>query len=43
MGLFEIPPFDRGTFEIAKAVSQTDSLSIVGGGDSVAAIKREWL
>ena len=40
MGLFEIPPFDRGTFEIAKAISQTDVLSIVGGGDSVAAIKK---
>ena len=40
MGLFETPPFDKGTFEIAKAVSQADALSIVGGGDSVAAIKK---
>ena len=40
MGFFEIPPFDKGTFEITKAISQTDALSIVGGGDSVAAIKK---
>ena len=40
MGFFEIPPFDKGTFEIAKAISQTDALSIVGGGDSVAAVKK---
>ena len=40
MGLFETPPFDRGTFEIAKAISQTEALSIVGGGDSVAALKK---
>ena len=40
MGFFETPPFDKGTFEITKAISQTDALSIVGGGDSVAAIKK---
>jgi len=40
MGVFEIPPFHRGTEAIARAVAESDCLSIVGGGDSVAAIKQ---
>ena len=38
MGMFEHPPFDRGTRAIAQAVASADATSIVGGGDSVAAI-----
>ncbi len=38
MGMFEHPPFDRGTRAIAKAVASSGATSIVGGGDSVAAI-----
>lgn len=38
MGMFEYPPFDRGTRAIADAVAAADGTSIVGGGDSVAAI-----
>jgi phosphoglycerate kinase len=38
MGIFEHPPFDRGTRAIAKAVASSGATSIVGGGDSVAAI-----
>ena len=38
MGMFEHPPFDRGTRAIAKAVAYSGATSIVGGGDSVAAI-----
>ncbi|PYT05058.1 MAG: phosphoglycerate kinase [Acidobacteria bacterium] len=38
MGMFEHPPFDRGTRAIAEAVAAADATSIVGGGDSVAAI-----
>lgn len=38
MGMFEHPPFDRGTRAIAQAVAAADATSIVGGGDSVAAI-----
>jgi phosphoglycerate kinase len=38
MGMFERPPFDRGTREIALAVANAQSTTIVGGGDSVAAI-----
>jgi phosphoglycerate kinase len=38
MGMFELPPFDRGTRAIAQAVAEANATSIVGGGDSVAAI-----
>jgi phosphoglycerate kinase len=38
MGMFEYPPFDRGTRAIAEAVASAGATSIVGGGDSVAAI-----
>ncbi len=38
MGMFEYPPFDVGTRSIAQAVAAADAASIVGGGDSVAAI-----
>jgi phosphoglycerate kinase len=38
MGMFEHPPFDKGTRAVAQAVASSDSLSIVGGGDSVAAV-----
>jgi len=38
MGMFEHPPFDRGTRSIAQAVADAGAISIVGGGDSVAAI-----
>jgi phosphoglycerate kinase len=38
MGIFEHPPFDRGTRAIAQAVAAAEATTIVGGGDSVAAI-----
>jgi len=38
MGVFEIEPFSRGTREIAQILAQCKGRSIVGGGDSVAAI-----
>ncbi|HKA18150.1 MAG TPA: phosphoglycerate kinase [Blastocatellia bacterium] len=38
MGMFEHSPFDAGTKAIAQAVSSADAVSIVGGGDSVAAL-----
>jgi phosphoglycerate kinase len=40
MGVFEMEPFSHGTFEIAKAVANSSAFSIVGGGDSVAAVKQ---
>jgi phosphoglycerate kinase len=39
MGVFEKPPFDRGTVELAKAVAGSGAVSVVGGGDSEKAIK----
>lgn len=38
MGVFEIEKFARGTMKIAEAVANAQALSIVGGGDSVAAV-----
>lgn len=40
MGVFEIEDSSKGTFAIAKAVAENDSISIIGGGDSVKAIKQ---
>ncbi|MGD9856791.1 MAG: phosphoglycerate kinase [Planctomycetaceae bacterium] len=39
MGVFEMPPFDEGTRRVAEAVAQSDAVSIIGGGDSAAAIE----
>jgi len=39
MGVFETPPFDRGTVAVAKAVAASGALSVVGGGDSEKAVK----
>jgi phosphoglycerate kinase len=38
MGVFENPLLAAGTLEIAKAVAETDAVTIIGGGDSVAAV-----
>lgn len=38
MGVFEKPPFDAGTRAVAQAVADSDSISIIGGGDSAAAV-----
>ncbi|MDA7952004.1 MAG: phosphoglycerate kinase [Pirellulaceae bacterium] len=38
MGVFELPPFDRGTETVAKAIANSKATSIIGGGDSAAAI-----
>jgi phosphoglycerate kinase len=38
MGVFEKPPMDEGTKAVAQAVADSDSISIIGGGDSAAAI-----
>jgi phosphoglycerate kinase len=40
MGVFEMPQFAEGTLAIAKAVAAASAVSIVGGGDSVAAVKK---
>lgn len=38
MGVFEFPNFAMGTFEIAKAIASSQAVSVIGGGDSVAAV-----
>jgi len=40
MGIFEIEEFAKGTIGVAKAVAESGAISIVGGGDSVAAVKK---
>ncbi len=39
MGVFEKPPFDRGTVAVANAVAESGAVSVVGGGDSERAVK----
>ncbi len=40
MGVFEMPAFANGTKEIAKAVAEADAITIIGGGDSAAAVEQ---
>lgn len=40
MGVCEMPPFDAGTKAVAEAIAASDSISIIGGGDSAAAIQK---
>jgi phosphoglycerate kinase len=39
MGVFEYPQFAEGTLSVARAIAEGDSVSIVGGGESLAAVK----
>ena len=43
MGVFELEPFAQGTRAVARACAASDAFTVVGGGDSLAAIKREGL
>jgi phosphoglycerate kinase len=43
MGVFEFPRFAEGTFKLAKAVAESKAASIIGGGDSAAAVKQSGL
>ena len=43
MGVFEFPEFAKGTFGVAQAVADSGAVSIIGGGDSVAAIQESGL
>lgn len=38
MGVYEMPPFKKGTLAIAKALAESQALTVVGGGDSLAAV-----
>jgi phosphoglycerate kinase len=43
MGVFENATFAGGTFAIAKALADSGAVTIIGGGDSMAAVKRSGL
>jgi len=43
VGVFEMSNFATGTNEIARAVAEVDAVSIIGGGDSVSAVKKAGL
>jgi phosphoglycerate kinase len=40
MGVFEMKPFARGTEELARVMAEVEAVTIVGGGDSVAAVEK---
>ena len=43
MGIFEIEACNKGTFAVAKTIAESDACSIIGGGDSVAAVEKAGL
>ncbi len=43
MGVFEWPPFAGGTEGVARALAQVDGFSVIGGGDSAAAVRQMGL
>ncbi|HVP20804.1 MAG TPA: phosphoglycerate kinase [Anaerolineaceae bacterium] len=43
MGVYEFPKFAVGTYGIAKAIADSGSFSVIGGGDSVAAVQESGL
>ncbi len=43
MGVFEFPVFAEGTFKLAQMISNSDAITIIGGGDSAAAIVQSGL
>jgi len=43
MGVFETDQFAEGTFAIAKAMAETEAVTVIGGGDSVAAVNKAGL
>ena len=40
LGVFEVPPFDEGTVAVARAIGDSAGLSVIGGGETVAAAVR---
>ncbi len=40
VGIFELPPFAHGTRALAEAIAESNAVSIIGGGDSVTAVKQ---
>jgi phosphoglycerate kinase len=40
LGVFENPKFSKGTIEVAKALASSKAVTIIGGGDSAAAVEK---
>jgi phosphoglycerate kinase len=43
LGVYEVPPFDRGTDALAEGLAGSDAQTIIGGGDLVAALQKQHL
>jgi phosphoglycerate kinase len=43
MGVFEREPFAAGTMGVARALAESNAVTVVGGGDSAAALKKSGL
>jgi phosphoglycerate kinase len=43
LGVYEVPPFDRGTDTLAEGLAGSDAETIIGGGDLVAALQKQHL
>lgn len=43
LGAFETKPFDKGTMEVARCIASSPAISILGGGDSIAAVQASGL
>jgi phosphoglycerate kinase len=43
MGVFEFSKFSKGTFDLAKVIAESNAVSVIGGGDSVAAVNQSGL
>ena len=41
MGVFENPVLAKGTITVAKALAESEAITIVGGGDSAAAVEQQ--
>jgi phosphoglycerate kinase len=43
MGVFETKPFDQGTLSVARILAESSAFTVVGGGESVEAVKKAGL
>jgi len=43
LGVFEMPNFAKGTFDVARLLADLDAVTIIGGGDSAAAVRQAML
>jgi phosphoglycerate kinase len=43
MGVFELAPFAEGTFSVARALADSGAITVIGGGDSAAAVEQAGL